>query len=70
MRMEWFDGGVLNAIIACRQNKALFVVYIYGEAFISFELEFVSKANYIHSVCHFRLLSQNVCMSYGFICSR
>ena len=30
-RMEWFNGGVANAIAACRQQKALFIVYIYGE---------------------------------------
>ena len=29
--MEWFNGGVANAIAACRQQKALFIVYIHGE---------------------------------------
>jgi len=29
--MEWFSGGVANAIAACRQQQALFIVYIHGE---------------------------------------
>ena len=29
--MEWFGGGVLNAISTCRQERALFVVYISGK---------------------------------------
>ena len=29
--MEWFNGGVLNAISKCRQEKALFIVYICGK---------------------------------------
>lgn len=29
--MAWFNGGVLDAIKACRQKKALLIVYISGK---------------------------------------
>lgn len=29
--MEWFTGGVLDAITSCRQKRALFIVFIYGK---------------------------------------
>lgn len=28
--MEWYKGGVVNAISKCRHEKALFIVYISG----------------------------------------
>lgn len=28
--MEWFKGGVVNAISQCRQRRVLFVVYLKG----------------------------------------
>jgi len=30
--MEWFSGGVANAIAACRQQQALFIVYIHDDS--------------------------------------
>ena len=29
--MDWFSGGVAAAITSCRQENAIFIVYVYGE---------------------------------------
>ena len=29
--MDWFAGGVVDAISACRRDKCLFLVYVHGK---------------------------------------
>lgn len=33
--MEWYTGGIANAIATCRQRKALFIVYVHDDSTVS-----------------------------------
>lgn len=51
--MEWFKGGVVNAISQCRQRRVLFVVYLKGTTLHTHILLYISSLvnNQINNKC-------------------
>ncbi len=49
--MEWFDGGVLNAITKCREEKALLIVYVYGKTISLYvHLDIIQLHNHVQYI--------------------